>query len=64
MRPWPVFMAEAIFDGGKLPIEENIAITRTVVRAAHAMGAGVEAELAPSPPLIPGVVRALSPVAA
>jgi len=36
---------DVMFDGGKLPLEENIAITRTVVQAAHAMGAGVEAEL-------------------
>jgi fructose-bisphosphate aldolase class II len=36
---------DVMFDGGKLPLEENIAITRSVVRDAHAMGAGVEAEL-------------------
>lgn len=36
---------DVMFDGGKLPLEENIATTRMVVRAAHAMGAGVEAEL-------------------
>ncbi len=36
---------DVMFDGGKLPLEENIAVTRMVVRAAHAMGAGVEAEL-------------------
>ena len=36
---------DVMFDGGKLPLEENIEVTRMVVRAAHAMGAGVEAEL-------------------
>ena len=36
---------DVMFDGGKLPLEENIDVTRMVVRAAHAMGAGVEAEL-------------------
>ncbi len=36
---------DVMFDGGKLPLEENIAVTRSVVRDAHAMGAGVEAEL-------------------
>ena len=36
---------DVMFDGGRLPLEENIDVTRMVVRAAHAMGAGVEAEL-------------------
>jgi len=36
---------DVMFDGGGLPLAENIAVTQTVVRAAHAMGAGVEAEL-------------------
>jgi len=36
---------DVMFDGGQLPIEENIEITRRVVGAAHARGAGVEAEL-------------------
>jgi len=36
---------DVMFDGGKLPLEENTDVTRAVVRAAHAMGAGVEAEL-------------------
>lgn len=36
---------DVMFDGGKLPLEENTAVTEMVVRAAHAMGAGVEAEL-------------------
>lgn len=36
---------DVMFDGSKLPIDENIAITRSIVKAAHAVGAGVEAEL-------------------
>ncbi|MCL4394298.1 MAG: class II fructose-bisphosphate aldolase [Chloroflexi bacterium] len=36
---------DVMFDGSKLPLEENIAQTRRVVEAAHAAGAGVEAEL-------------------
>jgi fructose-bisphosphate aldolase, class II len=36
---------DVMYDGSKLTIEENIATTRLVVRAAHAMGACVEAEL-------------------
>jgi ketose-bisphosphate aldolase len=34
-----------MYDGSKLPLEENIATTKLVVRAAHAVGAAVEAEL-------------------
>ncbi|HEY3285041.1 MAG TPA: class II fructose-bisphosphate aldolase [Armatimonadota bacterium] len=36
---------DVMIDGSKLPLEENIATTRQVVRAAHAVGALVEAEL-------------------
>ena len=36
---------DLMYDGSKLPLEENIANTRQVVSAAHAVGAGVEAEL-------------------
>jgi fructose-bisphosphate aldolase, class II len=36
---------DVMFDGGNLPLEENVDITRMVVKAAHAMGAGAEAEL-------------------
>jgi ketose-bisphosphate aldolase len=36
---------DVMFDGSALPVEENIAITRRVVQAAHARGAAVEAEL-------------------
>jgi fructose-bisphosphate aldolase, class II len=36
---------DVMYDASKLPLEENIANTRLVVRAAHAMGGCVEAEL-------------------
>jgi ketose-bisphosphate aldolase len=36
---------DVMYDGSKLPMEENIETTRAVVRAAHAVGVGVEAEL-------------------
>ena len=36
---------DVMYDGSKLPIEENIENTRAVVRAAHAVGVGAEAEL-------------------
>ncbi len=36
---------DVMFDGSKLPLEENIAQTKLVVRAAHAAGVAVEAEL-------------------
>jgi len=36
---------DVMFDGSKLPVDENIAITKTVIEAAHAVGVGVEAEL-------------------
>lgn len=36
---------DVMFDGSRLPFEENMEITRLIVRAAHAVGAGVEAEL-------------------
>jgi fructose-bisphosphate aldolase class II len=37
--------SDVMYDGSRLPLEENIAATRLVVRAAHAVGAAVEAEL-------------------
>jgi fructose-bisphosphate aldolase class II len=37
--------SDVMYDGSRLPLEENIANTRLVVRAAHAVGASVEAEL-------------------
>jgi ketose-bisphosphate aldolase len=36
---------DVMYDGSKLPLEENIANTKRVVDAAHAAGVGVEAEL-------------------
>ncbi len=36
---------DVMYDGSKLPLEENIANTKIVVAAARAVGAGVEAEL-------------------
>jgi len=36
---------DVMYDGSSLPLEENIANTRRVVQAAHAVGVGVEAEL-------------------
>jgi fructose-bisphosphate aldolase class II len=36
---------DVMYDGSQLPLEENIANTRLVVRAAHAAGCGAEAEL-------------------
>ena len=36
---------DIMFDGSSLPFEENIAITKLVARAAHPLGAMVEAEL-------------------
>ncbi|MBL7201703.1 MAG: class II fructose-bisphosphate aldolase [Anaerolineae bacterium] len=37
--------SDVMYDGSKLPFEENVANTVLVVRAAHAVGAAVEAEL-------------------
>ena len=36
---------DVMYDGSKLPLEQNIETTRWIVRAAHAVGAAVEAEL-------------------
>jgi fructose-bisphosphate aldolase class II len=36
---------DVMYDGSKLPFEENVENTKLVVRAAHAVGAAVEAEL-------------------
>ena len=38
-----------MFDGGEMPIEENVAATRRVVAAAHAQGINVEAEIGEVP---------------
>lgn len=45
MKALSLGFSDVMYDGSKLPLEENIANTRLVVRAAHAMGAAVEAEL-------------------
>jgi len=37
--------SDVMYDGSKLPIEENIATTKAIVRVAHAMGVNVEAEI-------------------
>lgn len=37
--------SDVMFDGSKLPMDENIAITKMIVRAAHAAGAACEAEI-------------------
>jgi len=37
--------SDVMYDGSSLPVEDNIATTAMVVRAAHAVGASVEAEL-------------------
>lgn len=45
MRAIYAGFTDVMFDGSKLPVDENIAITQQVVAAAHAVGVGVEAEL-------------------
>jgi fructose-bisphosphate aldolase class II len=45
IRALDVGFTDVMYDGSKLPLEENIATTQMVVRAAHAVGAAVEAEL-------------------
>lgn len=37
--------SSAMFDGGELPIEENISRTKQIVEVAHAFGASVEGEV-------------------
>jgi fructose-bisphosphate aldolase class II len=37
--------SSVMFDGSSLPYEENVTQTREIVRVAHAVGVGVEAEL-------------------
>ncbi len=36
---------DVMFDGSRLPIDENVAISRQIVEFAHPLGVGVEAEL-------------------
>jgi fructose-bisphosphate aldolase class II len=45
MKALSLGFSDVMYDGSKLPLEENIANTKMVVRAAHAIGAAVEAEL-------------------
>ena len=45
MRALVCGFTDVMYDGSQLPLEENIATTRMVVRAAHAVGGAVEAEL-------------------
>jgi len=45
MRAIALGFTDIMYDGSKLPFEENVANTRAVVRAAHAVGLAVEAEL-------------------
>ncbi|MGM0401559.1 MAG: class II fructose-bisphosphate aldolase [Chloroflexota bacterium] len=45
MKALSLGFTDVMYDGSQLPLEENIATTRMVVRGAHAAGAAVEAEL-------------------
>lgn len=45
MKALSLGFSDVMYDGSQLPLEENIANTRMVVRGAHAAGAAVEAEL-------------------
>ena len=45
MKALSLGFSDVMYDGSRLPLEENIANTRMVVRAAHATGAAAEAEL-------------------
>jgi fructose-bisphosphate aldolase class II len=45
MRAIHLGFTDVMFDGSKLPYEENLAETKAIVRAAHAVGVKVEAEL-------------------
>lgn len=45
MRAIHLGFTSVMFDGSHLPLEENIRITREIVRVAHAMGISVEGEL-------------------
>ncbi len=45
MRTIQLGFTDVMLDASKLPLDENIAQTKAVVRAAHAMGVAVEAEL-------------------
>lgn len=45
MRAISLGFTDVMYDGSKLPVEENMKNTREIVHAAHAMGISVEAEL-------------------
>jgi fructose-bisphosphate aldolase class II len=45
MRAIKAGMTTVMFDGSSLPFDENMAITKDVVKAAHAVGITVEAEV-------------------
>lgn len=45
MRAIKAGMTTVMFDGSDLPFEENLSITRDIVKAAHALGITVEAEV-------------------
>jgi fructose-bisphosphate aldolase class II len=45
MRAIRLGFTDVMFDGSKLPFEQNLAETKAIVRAAHAVGVHVEAEL-------------------
>lgn len=45
MRALSLGFTDIMYDGSRLPVEENIATTKAVVRAAHALGVPVEAEV-------------------
>lgn len=45
MKAMRIGFTSVMFDGSALPYAENVACTREIVRAAHAMGVSVEAEL-------------------
>jgi fructose-bisphosphate aldolase class II len=45
MKAIQLGFTDVMYDGSRRPIEENIETTAAVVRAAHAVGVGVEAEL-------------------
>lgn len=45
MKAIALGFTDVMYDGSSLPLEENMANTRAIVRAAHAVGIPVEAEL-------------------
>lgn len=45
MKALALGFTDLMYDGSAKPLEENIATTRLIVRAAHAVGASVEAEI-------------------